>query len=179
MTPFHLYNNSHKCQPNNRTLLTSNCIIFALLGTSAQEEFWQIVNVIRYNMVPTFAELCNSHIDLSKHCDCVTKFRNFWLSVGSPISPRVRPWWWWCWGSALRSHFWAYLWKQNLFRMSTGCQKDRNTGRQTYRQTDRQTERQIEDRKTFQLSYRNKTCSECQQDVKQKDRRPDWQTECL
>ena len=50
--------------------------------------------------------------------------------------------------------------------MSTGCQKDRNTGRQTYRQTDRQTERQIEDRKTFQLSYQNKSCSECQQDVR-------------
>ena len=41
--------------------------------------------------------------------------------------------------------------------MSTGCQKDRNTGRQTYRQTDRQTERQIEDRKTFQLNYQNKS----------------------
>ena len=48
--------------------------------------------------------------------------------------------------------------KQKMFRMSTGCQKDRNTGRQTYRQTDRQTERQIEDRKTFQLSYKNKSC---------------------
>ena len=28
-----------------------------------------------------------------------------------------------------------------LFRISTGCQKDRKTGRQTYRQTDRKTER--------------------------------------
>ena len=28
-----------------------------------------------------------------------------------------------------------------LFRVSTGCQKDRKTGRQTYRQTDRKTER--------------------------------------
>ena len=54
--------------------------------------------------------------------------------------------------------------------MSTGCQKDRkidrNTDRQTDRRTDRLTERQIQDRKTFQLSYQNKSCSECQQDVK-------------
>ena len=34
--------------------------------------------------------------------------------------------------------------------MSTGCQKDRQT-------------------KTFQLSYQNKSCSECQQDVKKSD----------
>ena len=58
--------------------------------------------------------------------------------------------------------------------MSTGCQKDRKTERQKYRQTDRQsdrrtdrqTERQIQDRKTFQLSYQNKSCSECQWDVR-------------
>ena len=31
--------------------------------------------------------------------------------------------------------------QQKLLRMSTGCQKDRNTNRQTYRQTDRKTER--------------------------------------
>ena len=42
--------------------------------------------------------------------------------------------------------------------MSTGCQKARNIDRNTDRQTDRQTERQIEDRKTFQLSYQNKSC---------------------
>ena len=48
--------------------------------------------------------------------------------------------------------------------MSTGCQKAKKTGRQTDRQTDRQTERQIEDKTTFQLSYQNKSCSECQQD---------------
>ena len=53
--------------------------------------------------------------------------------------------------------------------MSTGCQKDRQrqqdirktekqADRQTDRQIDRQTERQIEDRKTFQLSYQNKSC---------------------
>ena len=54
--------------------------------------------------------------------------------------------------------------------MSTGCQKDRKTEIQKYRQTDRQTdgliERQIQDRKTFQLSYQNKSCSEFQQDVR-------------
>ena len=57
--------------------------------------------------------------------------------------------------------------------MSTGCQKDRQrqqdvrkTETQADRQTDRQTERQIEDRKTFQLSYQNKSCSECQWDVR-------------
>ena len=80
----------------------------------------------------------------------------FWLSGGSPISPDVRPRR--SSGAKILSQFWASLSKQNLFRMSTGCQKDRNTGRQTYRQTDRQTERQIEDRKTFQLSYQNKSC---------------------
>ena len=54
--------------------------------------------------------------------------------------------------------------------MSTGCQKDRKTeiqtDRQTDRRTDRLTERQIQDRKTFQLSYQNKSCSECQRDVR-------------
>ena len=58
--------------------------------------------------------------------------------------------------------------------MSTGCQKDRKTelqtDRQNYRPTDRQTEglteRQIQDRKTFQHSYQNKSCSECQRDVR-------------
>ena len=47
--------------------------------------------------------------------------------------------------------------------MSTGCKKDRKTEIQTDRQTDRDglIERQIQDRKTFQLSYQNKSCSEC------------------
>ena len=36
---------------------------------------------------------------------------------------------------------------------------------QTDRWTDIPTERQIQDRKTFQLSYQNKRCSECQQDA--------------
>ena len=35
----------------------------------------------------------------------------------------------------------SLLLKQNLFRMSTGCQKDRKTGRQTGRQTERKTDR--------------------------------------
>ena len=42
--------------------------------------------------------------------------------------------------------------------MSMGCQKDRNIERQTDRWTDRLTEREIQDRKTFQLSYQNKSC---------------------
>ena len=45
--------------------------------------------------------------------------------------------------------------------MSTGCQKERQRQqdiRNTETQADRQTERQIEDRKTFQLSYQNKSC---------------------
>ena len=37
---------------------------------------------------------------------------------------------------------------------------------QKAKKTDQQTERQIEDKTTFQLSYQNKSCSECQQDVK-------------
>ena len=47
--------------------------------------------------------------------------------------------------------------------MLTGCQKDRTHAK---RQTDRQTERQIEDKTTFQPSYQNKSCSECQKDVR-------------
>ena len=50
--------------------------------------------------------------------------------------------------------------------MSTGCQKDRNIERQTDRQTDGLTERQIQDRKIFQLSYQNKSCSGCRKDRK-------------
>ena len=38
------------------------------------------------------------------------------------------------------------------------------------RLTDRQTEREIEDKTTFQLSYQNKSCSECQQDVRKIER---------
>ena len=49
---------------------------------------------------------------------------------------------------------------QNVNRMSER-QKNRPTDSLTDRQTDRQTERQIEDKTTFQLSYQNKTCSEC------------------
>ena len=49
-------------------------------------------------------------------------------------------------------------------------QKDRSTDRQSdtdrRTDTDRQKDRQIEDKTTFQLSYQNKSCSECQQDVK-------------
>ena len=45
-------------------------------------------------------------------------------------------------------------------------QNDMPKDRLTDRQTDRQTERQIEDKTPFQLSYQNKSCSECQQDVK-------------
>ena len=37
--------------------------------------------------------------------------------------------------------FSAFMSKQKLFRVSTGCQKDKNTGRQTDRRTDRKTER--------------------------------------
>ena len=65
----------------------------------------------------------------------------FWLPC-SPISPHVQ-------GGCSRSSakiffsFSAYLWKQNLFRMLTGCQKDRKTGWKTDGQTDRQIDRQI------------------------------------
>ena len=41
---------------------------------------------------------------------------------------------------------------------------ERQKYRQTDRRTDRLTDRQIQDRKTFQLSYQNKSCSECKQD---------------
>ena len=41
------------------------------------------------------------------------------------------------------------------------------------RLTDRQTERQIEDKTTFQPSYQNKSCSECQQDVRKTGRQTD------
>ena len=58
---------------------------------------------------------------------------------------------------------------QNVNRMSER-QNDMPKDRRTDRQTDRQTERQIEDKTTFQPSYQNKSCSECQQDVKKSDR---------
>ncbi len=61
--------------------------------------------------------------------------------------------------------------------MSTGCQKDRKIDRNTDRQTDGLTERQIQDRKTFQLSYQNKSCSECQRDVRKIERPTDRQTD--
>ena len=57
--------------------------------------------------------------------------------------------------------------------MSTGCQKDRNIERKT----DGLTERQIPDKKTFQLSYQNKSCSECQRDVRKIERQTDRQTD--
>ena len=54
---------------------------------------------------------------------------------------------------------------------------ERQADRPKDKQKDRRTERQIEecqqdgrkrkDRQTFQLSYQNKSCSECQQDFKQ------------
>ncbi len=53
--------------------------------------------------------------------------------------------------------------------MSTGCQKDRQRDRQTARQRDRKTERQ-KDRKIFQLTHQNKSCSECQLDVRKIER---------
>ena len=50
---------------------------------------------------------------------------------------------------------------QNVNRMS-----ERQKDMPKDRRTDRQTDRQIEDKTTFQPSYQNKSCSECQQDVK-------------
>ena len=38
-------------------------------------------------------------------------------------------------------------------------------------------ERQIEDRKTFQISYQNKSCQECQQDVRKTETQADRQTD--
>ena len=43
--------------------------------------------------------------------------------------------------------------------------------------TDGQTDRQIEDKTTFQPSYQNKSCSECQQDVRKIERQADRQTD--
>ena len=54
---------------------------------------------------------------------------------------------------------------QNVNRMS-----ERQNDMPKDRLTDRQTERQIEDKTTFQLSYQNKSCSECQQDVRNTDK---------
>ena len=54
---------------------------------------------------------------------------------------------------------------QNVNRMSER-QNDMPKDRLTDRQTDRETERQKEDKTTFQLSYQNKSCSECKQDVR-------------
>ena len=53
---------------------------------------------------------------------------------------------------------------QNVNRMSE---------RQNNMPKDRLTDRQIEDKTTFQLSYQNKSCSECQQDVRKIERQTD------
>ena len=55
---------------------------------------------------------------------------------------------------------------QNVNMMSERRAK-RQTDRRTDGQTDRQT--QTEDKMTFQLSYQNKSCSECQQGVRKTD----------
>ena len=89
---------------------------------------------------------------------CLKNRRDFWLPC-SPISPHVQGG---CGGSA--KIFFSLVMKtklvQNVNRMSER-QKDMPKDRRTDRQTDRQTERQIVDKTTFQLSYQNKTCSEC------------------
>ena len=51
--------------------------------------------------------------------------------------------------------------------MSTGCQKDKMRGRQTDRS---------KDSKTFELTYQNKSCSQCQQYVRKIERQADRQT---
>ena len=66
--------------------------------------------------------------------------------------------------------------------MSTGCQKDRQRDRQTARQIDTQTERKTDrktkkDRKIFQLTHQNKSCSECQLDVRKIGRQKYRQTD--
>ena len=65
---------------------------------------------------------------------------------------------------------------QNVNTMSKR-QNNMPKDRRTDRQTDRQTERQIEDKTTFQLSYQNKSCSECQQDVRKIERQAERQTD--
>ena len=87
--------------------------------------------------------------------------------------------------SMTNNHFWAYTWKQKLFRTTTGCQKDRKTCRKTDWQ---------KDKTTFQFRCQNKSCSlhftctaplkpsvlgisECQQDARKIERQADRQTD--
>ena len=49
--------------------------------------------------------------------------------------------------------------------MPTGCQKDKKADRRTDRK---------KEMKTFQLSCQNKSCSECQQDVRKIERQKDF-----
>ena len=83
--------------------------------------------------------------------------KGFWLPC-SPISPDVHGW-----GSGGAKKF-------QLFSLVTKTKLVQNVTRMSERQKDmpkdRLTGRQIEDKTTFQLSYQNKSCSECQQDVK-------------
>ena len=58
-----------------------------------------------------------------------------------------------------------------LFRVSTGCQKDRKTGRQTYRQTDRKTER------LFSLVVKTKVVQNVNRMSKTQSDRRDRETE--
>ena len=63
------------------------------------------------------------------------------------------------------------MWVRGVTMTCSECQQDvRKTEIQADRHTDRLTERQIEDRKTFQLSYQNKSCQEYQQDIRKIDR---------
>ena len=64
----------------------------------------------------------------------------------------------------------TYIW---LTTFAFIC-KFKKIERQADRQTDRQTDK---DKRTFQLSYQNKSCSECQQDVIKIERQADRQTD--
>ena len=56
--------------------------------------------------------------------------------------------------SMTNNHFWAYTWKQKLFRTTTGCQKDRKTCQKTDWQKDRWRDRKTE--RLFSLGVKTK-----------------------
>ena len=90
---------------------------------------------------------------------------SYWLPC-SPISPNVQGWR----GSAIfLLQLFSFLIKtkvvQNVNRMSES-QKDMSKDRLTDRQ---------KDRTTFQLRCQNKSCSECQPDVRKTDKQEDRQ----
>ena len=91
--------NANKSASRNNDFISGN----RACGCQMDKDFtytgnnWCTPNMLGKNRTDSPRLFCQFGVSLLAEKD-------FWLSVGSPISPRVRPCCW-CWGSALRSHF--------------------------------------------------------------------------